>query len=202
MIDMEDIEKIISGNVLQLEKYEDNYNFNIKVKYKKYNGLKQLYPFLPGEKIIINLEKYLKAIFTNPSTEEESLNVYIHFVIRNFTQFPYKRYNYFPINLNNGMYSIIPFEFDDNDINIIFCGNEENAKSLANCKKSSEKYDKIVNIQKHSYEYGSLLFPFGIVLNGIKRQKFFYLINENDSPIDISKIKTDNLHITLNVENY
>ena len=202
--DMGKIEKIISGDVQKIPKQINNnkYSFEIKAKYGYNFGLEILNQYKSGENITLLYEKYVEAKVINPINEEQSHIANIIFEIEKIDIFHFKRFFYIPLSLSHSLYSFIPVQIDNNDINIVYCGAISNSAPLASCIKTFGISNKFDNLKNDSHKIMTFRFSFGTTLLNVKNQRFLYLINENSSPIKISKIISDNEMITLGYESF
>ena len=198
--DLENIEKIISGNIQELPRQINEFRFLININYTPPYGLERMSTYNYGENITILNEKYVVAKVINPLIKEQSHNVNIIFEIDKLDIFHFKRLFYIPLRLTHCLYSFIPIQLDNNDLNIIYCGNEENSKSLASCMRTFGSYNMFDNLKNTSHKIINFRFYLGAVCPGVKVQKFLYIINENILPITLEDIKTDNKYITLDIE--
>ena len=198
--DFENIERIISGNIQELPKQTNEFSFLININYRPPYGLEIMSNYNYGENMTILDEKYAVAKIINPLTKEQSHNVYIIFEIEKLDIFHFKRLFYIPLRLTHCLYSFIPVQLDNNDLNIIYCGNEENSKSLASCMRTFGSSNMFDNLKNTSHKIINFKFYLGAVCPGVKVQRFLYIINENILPITLEEIKTDNKYITLSIE--
>ena len=97
--DLEKIEKIIYGDIQQLPKRKDKFNFIINVKYNPPYGLEKMSNYNIGENMTIFDEKFVSAKIINPINDEQSHNVNIIFEIEKLDIFHFKRLFYIPIRL-------------------------------------------------------------------------------------------------------
>ena len=93
-------------------------------------------------------------------------------------------------------------QLDNNDINIVYCGVEENSKSLASCMRTFGSSNMFDNLKNESHKIINFRFSLGATCHGVKIQRFLYIVNENSSPVNIDEIKTENNNITLDIEGY
>jgi hypothetical protein len=102
------------------------------------------------------------------------------------------------------LFTIIPLQIDNNDLTKIYCGDEEKSKTLSICLKNLIP-DNIIGTIRGSLNKKKIFYiDFGKVPVGIKKQKFIYLINENESPISVNNILIDydDPYFYLDVEGY
>ena len=199
--DMGKIEKIVSGDVQILPKYQNKFNFEIKVKYNAPYGLEKRNNYKLGENITSIHDKYVITKLINPKNEDQSYNVNIYFEIEKLDIFHFKRFFYIPLFLTYSLYSYIPVQLDNNDIIIVYCGTEDNSSTLASCMRTFGTSNMFDNLKNDSHKIINFKFSFGPSLFSIKKKKFIYLVNENSSPIKIEQIKSINNVITLGYEN-
>ena len=199
--DMGNIEKIISGDIQKLPKQQDRFSFEIKVKYNAPYGLEKLHQYKLGENMTLLYEKFVEIKTINPKNDDQVYNVNIIFEIEKLDIFHFKRFFFIPVFLTFSLYSYIPVQLDNNDIIIVYCGSEENSLSLASCLRTFGTYNMFDNLKNESHKIINFNFPLGSTFFSIKKQKFFFLINENSSPIQIRQINCDNEFITLDFEN-
>jgi len=200
--DMGEIEKVVSGDIQILPKNQNKFSFVVNVKYKPPYGLEQMSQYNYRENITIFFEKFVEAKVVNPSTIDKAHDIDITFEINNLETFNFKRLFYIPIRLTYCLYSFIPVQLDNNDINIVYCGNEESSKSLASCMKTFGSSNIFDNLKNESHKIINFKFSLGAICHGVLRQRFLYIINENSSPVNISEIKTENGNITIDIEGF
>ena len=201
MPDMNKIEKVISGDVQILPKHKNKYNFEIKLKYKAPYGLEKMSQYKLGQNMTLLYEKYVEVKTLNPKNEDQACNVNIIFELERVDIFHWKRFFYIPLFLTYSLYSYIPVQLDNNDINIVYCGTEENSTSLDSCLKTFGTSNMLENLKNESHKMQNFNFSFNSSLYNIKKQKFFFLINENSSPIRIDKIFTNNEMFVIGFDN-
>ena len=199
--DVNKIEKIISGDVQKLPKNLNKYSFEIKLKYNAPYGLETLTQYKLGKNMTLLYERYVEVKTINPKNEEQAYNVNIIFEIERLDIFQFKRFFYIPIFLTYSLYSYIPVQLDNNDINIVYCGTEENSSSLASCLRTFGTSNIFENLRNESHKIINFKFFMGSTYFPVKKQRFLYLINENSSPVKIEKIHSYNEIITLGFEN-
>ena len=199
--DTNKFEKVISGDVQKLPKNVNKYSFEIKVKYKPPIGLETMNQYKLGQNITLLNEKYVEVKVLNPKNDDQAYNVNIMFEIERLDIFQFKRFFMIPIFLTYSLYSYIPVQLDNNDIKIVYCGTEENSTSLASCLRTFGDSNIFDNLRNESHKIISFNFSMGQSYFSEKKQKFFYLINENSSPIKIEKILSSNDIVTLGFEN-
>ena len=202
LTDMGKIEKIISGDIQKLPKLQNKFNFEIKIKYSAPIGLEKNYEYKLGENITLLNQKFVHTKVINPKNDEQTYNVNIMFEIEKLDIFHFKRFFYIPILLTYSLYSYIPIQLDNNDINIVYCGEEENSANLALCLKTFGTSNMFDNLKNESHKIMNFKFPFGYAVSYVLKQRFLFLINENSSPITINKIISINKMITIRLENY
>ena len=135
--DLEKIEQIVSPNAYKLTKQINKLSFVVNVKYNHPYGLEIINNYNPGENMTIyDDEKNITVKVTNPSNYEQSHDVNIFFELNKSDTFHFNRLYYIPIRLSHSLYSFIPIQLDNNDINIVYCGNEESSKSLSSCLRT------------------------------------------------------------------
>ena len=199
--DIGNIEKIISGDVQKLPKHQNKFSFEIKVKYNAPFGLEKLHQYKFGDNITLLYEKFVLIKTVNPKNDDQAYNVNIFFEIEKLDIFHFKRFFYVPLYLTFSLYSYIPIQLDNNDINIVYCGTKENSLSLSSCLRTFGTTNMFDNLKNESHKMINFRFSLGSTLFGIKKQRFLFLINENSSPLHIRQINCDNELITLGFEN-
>ena len=184
----------------QFPRQMNEFNFDVKIKYSSPYGLEKMSNLSNGENITIFNDNYISAKILNPSNEEKFHNVNIFFQIDKLNNFHFKRLFYLHISLTHCLYSFIPIQFDNNDINIVYCGSEDSSKSLASCIKTFGRSNIFDNLKNESHKIINFKFSLGTACQGTKIKKFLYIVNENSSPLTIEEIKNDNNYITLALE--
>ena len=194
----------ISGNIQTIPKKMDNFSFVTNIKFKNPVKLRIYNSYLPGENITIYRDKYISVNIMNPMNEYQAHYSNITVEIDKLQKFRNNHYYYLPLRLNNMLFTIIPLQIDNNDLTKIYCGDEEKSKTLSICLKNLIP-DNIIGTIRGSLNKKKIFYiDFGKVPVGIKKQKFIYLINENESPISVNNILIDydDPYFYLDVEGY
>ena len=192
----------ITGNIQKIPENKENMTFSINVKYKNPCKLR-IYNSVPlGDNITIYSDKYLKAKIQNPINVYQTYNSNIIIEIEKLSKFRTLHYYFLPLMLNNFLFSIIPLQIDNNDLTKIFCGNEDNSRTLSICLKNLKNEDKISTIKGPVNKKKIFYINFGDVPLGEKRQKFIYLLNRNEEPIPVNNIYIDYNNFYIDFEGY
>ena len=194
----------ISGNIQTIPKKADNFSFVTNIKFKNPVKLRIYNSYRPGENITIYREKYINVNIMNPMNEYQAHYSNITVEINKLQKFINNHFYYLPLRLNNMLFTIIPLQIDNNDLTKIYCGDEEKSKTLSICLKNLIP-DNIIGTIRGSLNRKKIFYiDFGKVPLGIKKQKFIYLINENESPISVNNILIDydDPNFYLDVEGY
>ena len=192
----------IKGNVKSLQANKDYMSFQINVKYKSPIKLRIYNSYLPGENITIYSDKYISAKILNPIYDYQAYNSNITIEIDKLLKFKNLHYYFLPLRLNNMLFTIIPMQLDNNDLSKIYCGNEENSRTLSICIKNLKKEDIINTIKGPINKKKIFYIDFGNVPQGVRKQKFIYLINKNENPIYINNINVDYNNFLVDFEGY
>lgn len=196
----------ISGNMQKSPKIiGDSFSFYVNVKLKRGIKLRQDNSYSPGENITIR-DKIMIAKIKNPGSKYQAINPKILIEIDKISEFRSLHYYYIPLLLKNMLYTVIPIQIDNDDLIKIFCGDEDNSISLSICMKNIKQEDEIMTI-KNSNNYISkkkiFNIDFGENPKGVKKQKFIFLINPNESPIKLKNIIYQNNSVFfINFEGY
>ena len=191
----------VTGNFQKKPKNSEMFSFFMNVKLKKGIKLRSYNNYLPGENITIR-DRYMVAKVKNPANEYQSMNSRIFVEIDRISELKSLHYFYLPLLLNEMQYTIIPIQIDNYDLAKIYCGDEENARNLANCKKNLKPENEINSLKKNSNKKKAFNIDFGQVPQGTIKQKFIYLVNSNESPIKISDIiiNDSNMNFLIDIE--
>ena len=194
----------ISGNIQTIPKNKGNFSFVTNVKFKSPVKLRIYNSYHPGENITVYNDRFLIAKIPNPMKEYQSYDSNITIEIDRLQKFKNYHYYYFPLRLNKMLYTIIPIQIDNDDLTKIYCGREEKSKTLSICMKYLESENKISTIKGAINKKKIFYINFGDVPQGVKKQKFIYLINENEKTIKINNIGIDynNPNILVDLEGY
>ena len=194
----------ISGNIQTVPKNRGNFSFVTNVKFKNPVKLRIYNSYLPGENITVYRDKFIIAKIQNPTKEYQSYDSNITIEVERLQKFKNEHYYYLPLRLNKMLYTIIPIQIDNDDLTKIYCGKEEKAKTLSICMKYLNQENKIATIKGALNKKKIYNINFGDVPQGVKKQKFIYLINENQKPISINNIGIDynNPNILIDFEGY
>ena len=194
----------VKGNFQQKPKDSEMFSFYLNVKLKKGIKLRTYNNYLPGENITVR-DRYMVAKIKNPENEYQSTNTNIFIEIDRISELKSLHYFYLHLLLNEMQYTIIPIQIDNNDLAKIYCGDEENSRNLATCKKNLKPENEISSLKKNSNKKKAFNIDFGQVCQGDKKQKFIYLINSNEMPIKINDIilnNNSNMNFLLDIESY
>ena len=193
----------VTGNVQKNPINKDIFSFYFNLKLKKDFRLRVYNSYLPEENITIR-DKYLIAKVKNPANEYQATNSKIFIQIDRISELKSLHYFFLPLLLNNMQYTIIPIQIDNDDLSKIYCGNEDNAKSLSVCKKNLKPENEINTIKNITKKIKPFVIDFEKVPQGINKKKYFYLINYNEAPIKISDIiiKEYFVYFLIDIEGY
>ena len=194
----------INGNVQSIPKNSQNFTFIANIKVKNPFNLRKYNSYLPGENISIYDDNFLRAIIQNPMNDFQVHDSNITIEIERIPYFKNSHYYFLPISLNDKLFTIFPIQIDNDDLTKIYCGDEENARTLSICKKNA-KPENIINTIKPTANKKKIFYiNFGNVPQGSTRKKYLYLVNENESPIDINNIHIDyaNQNFFIDYEGY
>ena len=194
----------ISGNIQTIPKNRGNFSFVTNVKFKNPVKLRIYNSYLPGENITIYNDRFLNAKIPNPQKDYQSYDSNITIEIDQLQKFKNNHYYYLPLRLNKMLYTIIPIQIDDDDLTKIYCGKEEKSKTLSICMKNINQENIIHAIKGPINKNKVFYINFGDVPQGVKKQRFIYLINENEKFIPINNIGIDynNPNILIDFEGY
>ena len=192
--DYNNIIQIKSGYVQNAVEDKTRNVFSMVMEYKPSKGFKSDYN-ANSDKLCIykdnfNMIKYNK---------QNKALVYQKDLVINYDSYD-KKYHYYPFILNDRLYTIFPFEVNNNNINIALVKAELNNFSLNSClsdKTICSLYtlkNTVLKIPK-SYNLGS-------ITGEISLKVYMYIINNNLYPSYIRQIKTTNDAISVDLENY
>ena len=199
LTDYNKIIKVISGDVQNITNKDAAYNFNLLFQYRPPPSFEiSLNNF--AENMTIYKDNYYTAILSKISKNNEKYLFKINFDMKHL-DIMYYRYIYVPFKISTRLYTIIPIEIDNNNIDIAFCNSYSDDISFPLCIKNYGGFNRY-NSFKVQYLLISTQFRFGSVTGGINRKKYVYIINDNLYPIQISSIETNNLYFTLDLEKY
>ena len=177
----------VTGNIQKKPRNKEIFSFLLNVKFKKGIKLRTYNSYLPGENVTIR-DRYMIAKVKNPSNEYQSTNSKILIEIDRISELKSLHYFYLPLLLNDMQYTLIPIQIDNDDLGKIFCGDEDKAKSLSICKKNLKPEKEINTIKNKSKKIKPFVIDFEQVPEGVIKKQYIYLINSNESPIQISDI--------------
>ena len=194
----------ISGNIQTIPKNRGNFSFVTNVKFKNPVKLRIYNSYQPGENITIYSDRFLNAKIPNPIKEYQSYDSNITIEIDRLKKFKNYHYYYLPLRLNKMLYTIIPIQIDNDDLTKIYCGKEEKSKTLSICMKNLNQENKISTIKGPINKNKIFYINFGDIPQGVKKQNFIFLINENEKPININNIGIDynNPNVLIDFEGY
>ena len=208
LADYNKILKIISGDVQNILKKDINYNFNILFKYEPpigfqstFNHLSQNMTVYREHNLQVNLSKvYQKNYFTDKIIPEDNYLFKFNIEIKNLDNY-YHRYIFIPFMIDPRLYVIFPIELDNNNIDLVFCNSNSDENSFLLCIRANGGLKKYNNF-KIQYLLISTQFHLGTITGEINQKKYFYLINDNLSPIHINNIEINNKNFMLDLEDF
>ena len=194
----------IKGNIQTLPKNIEKFSFLTNIKLKKPIKLKKYNNILPGINRIIYNDKFVIAKIQNPISDSHVYESNITIDIKRMSKWKNNHYYFIPILLNYKLFTLVPIQINDKELIAIYCGNEENSKSLSICIKNLNPENIINNINGAKDNEKFFNIDFSYTREGIKQKKYIYLINYNESPIIINKININNNKeiLFINFEGY
>ena len=181
----------IKGNIQTLPKNKEKFSFLVNIKLKKPIKLKIYNNMIPGINMTLYNDKFVLAKILNPMNDYLVYESNITIEIKKISKWENKHYYFIPIELNNKLFILMPLQIDNDELKAIYCGNEENSTSLSICLKNLKPENQINNINGVVYSSKIFHINFGNSSEGIKKQKFIYIINENELPIVIKSINIE-----------
>ena len=189
----------IPVNIIIKTKNENVFNNYLNVRFKKGIKLRQFNSYAPGEDVLIR-DKYLLAKLKNPENEQQSTNIHIYTEIDKITLLKSIYYYYLPLLLNDMLYTLIPIKLGELDLIKIYCGDEENARTLAICQKNAKMESKITAVKNTSNKSKEFIIDFEQVPQEIIKKKFIFLINLNEAPVTLNNIIIENNNSFFSVD--
>ena len=199
LTDYNKIIKVISGEVQNISSKNTAFNFNFLFEYQPPPNFEISFNHL-AENMTIYKENYFTTNLSKISKNRGKYLFKLNFDMKNL-DIMYNRYIYIPFKISTRLYTIFPIEIDNNNIDIAFCNSYSDDVSFPLCIKAYGRFNKY-NSYKIQYLLISTQFHFGSVTGEINRKKYVYIINENLYPVQISRLETNNLHFTIDLEDY
>ena len=189
----------IPVNIMIKTKNENAFYNYLNIRFKKGIKLRPFNSFSPGEDVLIR-DKYLLAKLKNPENEQQYSNIHLYTEIDKITLLKSIYYYYLPLLLNDMQYTLIPIKIDEYDLIKIYCGDEDNAKTLAICQKNVSYENEISSMEINSNKKKEFNIDFEHVQQGKIKKKFIFLINLNSSPIKLNNIIIENTNSFFSVD--
>lgn len=204
--------EIVSGNEQFIDRSVKipSIAFDVVTKFKFPIGVEQTYAYSQSSEsekksILIADDKFIKASIRSPnnihkySTQTEK-TINIHVNITDLSSIIDSKYYFFPLKLTHRLHTLIPLKLFDNSLDVLFCGNDylEN-QSFEQCLSVPDR-DYYHNINKHSNDILAFNMNIGVMSKDLTKKLYFYIINENNHIIYIEDIETDNVAVTLDIE--
>ena len=207
LTDYNKIIKIISGDVQNIKKNSD-YKFKILFKYEPPVGFQSTFRHFAHNMTIyrehnlqVNLSKvYQKNYYNDKLIPEDNYLFRFNIEIKKLDSF-YHRYIFIPFMIDPRLYVIFPIELDNNNIDLTFCNSNSDKNSFLLCIQPYGGFERYNNF-KIQYLLISTQFHLGTITGEINQKKYFYLINDNLSPIQINSIEINNKNFLLDLEDY
>ena len=192
MTDYNHVIKIKSGYVQDVTSDESKEKFSVEMQYKPPKGFKSDFN-LKTEKLEIYRDNFNSVkIFK----KNQVLNYNIELNI-NFDRSE-KKYYYSPYLLNDRLYTIIPFEVNNNNIHIATFKTKLNNFSFSSCI-NDKNICSLYTVKKNELIYNFCYF--GSISGEINQKQYMYIINNNLNPFIITQITTRNEDFTIDLEN-
>jgi len=193
MTDYNHVIKIKSGYIQDVTNDESKDKFSVEMQYKPPKGFKSDF-YLKTEKIEIYRDNFNSVKIYK---KNQILNYNIELNI-NFDRSE-KKYYYSPYLLNDRLYTIIPFEVNNNNIHIAVFKTKLNNFSFSSCI-NDKNICTLYTLKKNDLKAYNFYY-FGSISGEINRKEYMYIINNNLNPFFINQIKTNNGDFTIDLEN-
>ena len=196
MTDYNNIIKIQSGYIQDRVNQVGEDYFIADITYKPPKGFKIHFQLEKGQ-----IGRYHGTdTYFNMAGFKQNKNVHFHIDFKiKYARYE-KKYYYSPFILTEYLYTIFPFEINNNDINLAIFNTKLNNLSFNSCIN-----DKNI-CSLHTLKQGELkiynFYYFGSISGEINRKEYMYVINNNIYPSYINQIKTNNEDFTIDLENY
>ena len=194
MTDYNYIIKITNGYIQNVDPYQSKDIFSLEMLYRPQTGFK-----FDLNIVSEKLEIYKDNLNSEKITKQyKDLRYNIDFNVNiNRNE---KKYIYSPYIINDRLYTIVPFEVNNNNIQIAIFNNSINNFSLSSCI-SDTNICSIYTLKKNKLNIESN-YDFGSINGEVNRVEYMYVINNNLYPIYINKIKSNNNNFSIDLENY
>ena len=194
MTDYNHVIKIKSGYVQNINTEESKQIFSIMMEYRPPKGFKSDLN-LSNDKIEIYTDNF-NSMKLSRHNKVLNYNIDLNIISDKFE----KKYYYSPYILNDRLYTMFPFEINNNKINIAIFNNKLNNFSFISCinDKNICSLHTLKNNELKIYNF----YYFGSISGEINRKEYMYVINNNLYPFYITQIKTNNEDFTIDLENY
>ena len=194
MTDYNNVIKIKSGYVQNVANPETKQVFSLEMLYKPPKGFKSDYN-LQSDKIEIYSDNFNNVKIYN---KNKALHYNIGLKI-NCDKYE-RKYYYSPYIINDRLYTIFPFEVNNNNVYIAMLNTKMHNYSFSSCvndKNICTLYTlKNNDLKIYNFHY------FGSKSGEINKKEYMYIINNNLYPFSITKIKTNNNDFTIDLEDY
>ena len=194
LVDYNNIIQIKSGYIQDVTGDQTKNVFSLQMEYKPSKGFKSDLNLL-SDKLLIYRDNFNSAKITQ-QTKSLVYNIDLNV---NFDRYE-KKYYYSPFIISDRLYTIIPFEVNNNNINIAIFNTKLNHISLNSCL-NDKNICSIHTLKKNDLKIYNIYY-IGSISGEIKRKEYMYIINNNLYPSYISQIKTNNDAFTIDLENY
>ena len=194
MTDYNNVIKIKSGYIQNIENTEGKQVFSLEMLYKPPKGFKSDYN-LQNDKLEIYTDNFNNVkIYSKHKILRYEIGLKI-----NCDKYE-RKYYYSPYIINDRLYTIFPFEVNNNNVIIAMFNTKMHNFSLSSCI-NDKNICTLYTLKKSELKIYNFYY-FGSVSGEINRKEYMYIINNNLYPFSISKIKTNNYDFTIDLENY
>ena len=194
MLDNNKIQTILSPFIYNMTSDVDKVQMDVNLRIKRPLGfMHKNYLFTNNRTIVSSPNNDYTGIITKVENNKEFFDIKININMSNL-QKDYHRYFIFPLKITDQLHSSIPIVIDNQKLEIFFCHRRDKV-SLPICMRNSGKS----GINKDSNPtYGKSIIV-GATNNQINLKNYFYIANDNFSPIIINDITLDNLKFSIDL---
>ena len=194
MADYDSVIKIKSGYVQNVINDESKKSFSIEMSYRPPKGFKSDIN-IKTDKLEIYRDNFNSVkIYKKNQILEYNIELNIP-----FDRYE-KKYYYSPYILNDRLYTIFPFEVNNNNVFVAVFKTKLNNFSFPSCI-NDKNICSLYTLKRNELKIYNFYY-FGSITGEINRKEYIYIINNNLYPFSIIQIKTNNKDFTVELENY
>ena len=194
LTDYNNIIQLKSGYVQNIIEDKTKNIFSVEMEYKPSKGFKNDYNLLNKR-----LDPF-QDNFISAKIYKQGKSIIYNIDLKMNIDRNEKKFYYSPFIINDRLYTIFPFEINNNNIHIAIFNTKSFNYSLTSCL-NDKNICSIHTLKKNDLKIYNLYY-IGSISGEISQKEYMYVINNNLYPSYINQIKTNNEAFSIDLEKY